>query len=100
MNFVALCTTMSVPIDRGRCPSGVANVLSTTTSGAGDRRAAASAMAPTSMTSRLGLVGDSSHSRAQREAASVQAAVSVGAIVSTRTRPVCLACANNARVPA
>ena len=75
MNFVALCSTRSAPKDSGRCPSGVANVLSTTTSAPvpwPNRHSSGR-----SATSISGLVGDSSQSRSAAQAACLVAAVSV-----------------------
>ena len=80
MNFVALCNTRSAPKLSGRWPSGVAKVLSTTTSAPvpwPNRHSSGR-----SATSISGLVGDSSHSRSAAQAACLVAAVSVMSTVA------------------
>ena len=75
--------------DSGRCPSGVAKVLSTTTSAPvpwPNRHSSGR-----SATSISGLVGDSSHSRSAAQAASLVAAVSVMSTVADLPPAVCRA---------
>ena len=83
--FVAECMTRSAPSSSGRWTSGVANVLSTTTSASGLRGAAQ--IAGRSATASSGLDGDSSHSRSASAASSSQRAVSSTPARTTRHRP-------------
>ena len=99
MNLVALCTTTSAPSVSGRCASGVANVLSTTTSAPADRPARHSA--GRSATSSRGLVGDSSQSTCAPAAAATMA-VGVGDVDGSRPiqRPFASSAASSDRTPA
>ena len=80
MNFVAECTTRSAPSSRGRCSTGVANVLSTATYAPSSW--AAAMIAGRSATSSAGLVGDSTHTSDASSQAFTTASVSS---MSTRT---------------
>ncbi len=84
-NLVTLCTTTSAPCSSGRCPSGVAKVLSTATSTL--RSCAPRQSARRSATSRSGLVGDSTNRRSAPSHASRVASVSAMSTNLTVQRP-------------
>ncbi len=85
MYFVALWTTMSAPSSSGRWSSGVAKVLSTTSTQPGARAAAAAAM---SETATSGLLGVSSQTMsAPGSAAATASASAMSPTQRTVSRP-------------
>ena len=85
MYLVALWTTMSAPCSIGRWSSGVAKVLSTTSSVPASRVAAAAAMSATAIS---GLLGVSSQTIAAPRAASATACASAMSTQRTVSRPI------------